>query len=59
MDAKMRRLAAKKAYIIDMDGGIYHGNRLLPGAKESERRAASLLAVAVLRKRQRRLRLEA
>ncbi|MBN1834299.1 MAG: HAD family hydrolase [Spirochaetales bacterium] len=30
----MRKLAAKRAYIIDMDGVIYHGNRLLPGAKE-------------------------
>jgi NagD protein len=34
MDGKMRRLAGKKAYITDMDGVIYHGNRLLPGAKE-------------------------
>ena len=24
----------KKGYIIDMDGVIYHGNRVLPGAKE-------------------------
>ena len=30
----MRRLAGKAAYIIDMDGVIYHGNRLLPGAKD-------------------------
>jgi NagD protein len=27
-------IRAKKGYIIDMDGVIYHGNRLLPGAKE-------------------------
>ena len=24
----------KKGFICDMDGVIYHGNRLLPGAKE-------------------------
>ena len=30
----MRRLAGKAAFIIDMDGVIYHGNRLLPGAKD-------------------------
>ena len=30
----MKRLAQKKAFIIDMDGVIYHGNRLLPGAGE-------------------------
>ncbi|TVQ25896.1 MAG: HAD family hydrolase [Spirochaetaceae bacterium] len=29
-----RRLAGKKAFICDMDGVLYHGNRLLPGAKE-------------------------
>jgi NagD protein len=28
------RIAEKKAFISDMDGVIYHGNRLLPGAKE-------------------------
>jgi NagD protein len=27
-------LRAKKAFICDMDGVIYHGNRLLPGAKD-------------------------
>ena len=30
----MEQLRAKKGFIIDMDGVIYHGNRLLPGAKE-------------------------
>ncbi len=30
----MDKLLNKKGYIIDMDGVIYHGNRLLPGAKE-------------------------
>jgi NagD protein len=30
----VEKLAQKKAFIIDMDGVIYHGNRLLPGAKE-------------------------
>jgi NagD protein len=34
MDEKMLKLAGKKAFIIDMDGVIYHGNRLLPGAKD-------------------------
>jgi NagD protein len=27
-------IRSKKAYIIDMDGVVYHGNRLLDGAKE-------------------------
>ncbi len=31
---KLARLRAKQAFICDMDGVIYHGNRLLPGAKE-------------------------
>lgn len=30
----MQRLREKEGFIIDMDGVIYHGNRLLPGAKE-------------------------
>ncbi len=30
----MELLRAKKAFICDMDGVIYHGNRLLPGVKE-------------------------
>lgn len=30
----MEELREKQGYIIDMDGVIYHGNRLLPGAKE-------------------------
>jgi len=32
--AEMTALRAKNAFIIDMDGVIYHGNRLLPGAAE-------------------------
>ncbi|MCD7769527.1 MAG: HAD-IIA family hydrolase [Oscillospiraceae bacterium] len=30
----METLRKKKGFIIDMDGVIYHGNRLLPGVKE-------------------------
>lgn len=30
----MEQFLSKKGYICDMDGVIYHGNRLLPGAKE-------------------------
>ena len=30
----MDKLRQKKGFIIDMDGVIYHGNRLLPGVKE-------------------------
>ncbi len=30
----MEKLRAKKAFICDMDGVIYHGNRLLPGVNE-------------------------
>ena len=30
----MDRLREKKGFICDMDGVIYHGNRLLPGVKE-------------------------
>ena len=30
----MEKLREKKGFIIDMDGVIYHGNRLLPGARE-------------------------
>lgn len=30
----MKQLLEKKGFICDMDGVIYHGNRLLPGAKE-------------------------
>ena len=30
----MHELRLKKAFICDMDGVVYHGNRLLPGAKE-------------------------
>ena len=30
----MEQLRAKKGFICDMDGVIYHGNRLLPGVKE-------------------------
>ena len=30
----METLRSKKGFICDMDGVIYHGNRLLPGVKE-------------------------
>lgn len=30
----MKTLRAKKGFICDMDGVIYHGNKLLPGVKE-------------------------
>lgn len=30
----MENLRSKKAFICDMDGVIYHGNRLIPGVKE-------------------------
>ena len=30
----MEELRNKKGFICDMDGVIYHGNRLLPGVKE-------------------------
>jgi len=30
----MERLHAKRAFICDMDGVVYHGNQLLPGVKE-------------------------
>ncbi len=34
MDANLDLIRGKKAFIIDMDGVIYHGNRLLKGAGE-------------------------
>ena len=30
----MNELRNKKGFICDMDGVIYHGNKLLPGVKE-------------------------
>ena len=30
----MEKLRAKKGFICDMDGVIYHGNKLLDGVKE-------------------------
>ena len=30
----LEQLLNKKGFICDMDGVIYHGNRLLPGVKE-------------------------
>ncbi len=33
-DALKAKLANKRGFICDMDGVVYHGNRLLPGAKE-------------------------
>jgi NagD protein len=34
MNAAIERIRAKAAFICDMDGVLYHGNRLLPGVKE-------------------------
>jgi NagD protein len=34
MKSNLDRIRAKKAFIIDMDGVIYHGNQLLKGAAE-------------------------
>ena len=31
---KIQKIRAKKGFICDMDGVIYHGNKLLPGVKE-------------------------
>mgnify|MGYP002522484154 CR=1 FL=1 len=31
---KLTALRRKEGFICDMDGVIYHGNRLLPGVKE-------------------------
>jgi NagD protein len=33
-DEELNHLRGKRGFICDMDGVIYHGNRLLPGAKE-------------------------
>ncbi len=33
MKADLNRLRAKKGFICDMDGVLYHGNRLLPGVE--------------------------
>ena len=30
----MEKIRSKKAFICDMDGVIYHGNKLLPGVVE-------------------------
>ena len=30
----MDKIFNKSAFILDMDGVVYHGNQLLPGAKE-------------------------
>ena len=30
----MENLRSKQGYLCDMDGVIYHGNRLLPGVRE-------------------------
>ena len=34
IEALKQRLKTKRGFICDMDGVIYHGNRLLPGARE-------------------------
>ena len=31
----MEELRARKGFICDMDGVIYHGNRILPGDRKS------------------------
>ena len=33
-EMNLEELRARKGFICDMDGVIYHGNRLLPGVKE-------------------------
>ena len=33
-DKNMESLRGKKGFICDMDGVIYHGDKLLPGAQE-------------------------
>ena len=42
--ASMEILRAKKGFIIDMDGVIYHGNMLLPAAEDMLPLACQLLA---------------
>lgn len=39
---------AKKGFICDMDGVIYHGNRILPGAPETADATAICAAILVL-----------
>ncbi|MBR2343073.1 MAG: HAD family hydrolase [Clostridia bacterium] len=34
MDKSIEQIRAKSAFICDMDGVIYHGNRIIPGVKE-------------------------
>jgi NagD protein len=34
MDEIIQKIQSKKGFICDMDGVIYHGNKLLPGVKE-------------------------
>ena len=34
MNISIDEIRSKKGFISDMDGVIYHGNRLLPGAAE-------------------------
>ena len=34
MERKIHAIAQKKNFICDMDGVIYHGNRLIPKVKE-------------------------
>jgi len=34
MEKDIEQIKSKNGFIIDMDGVIYHGNKLLPGAKE-------------------------
>jgi NagD protein len=34
MENAVENIRSKSGFIIDMDGVIYHGNRLLPGVTE-------------------------
>ena len=34
MENVVENIKAKKGFIIDMDGVIYHGNKLLPGVTD-------------------------
>ena len=34
MNEELELLREKKGFICDMDGVIYHGNKILPGVKE-------------------------
>ena len=44
----MDRIFNKSAFILDMDGVVYHGNQLLPGAKEFLDELRSFCQVIIL-----------